>query len=114
MKKLFYGLSSRRSFAKLFSVHAQLEAKRTVMFYRSSVFAIVALAAFISLGALLLPQVAQAQECVWDCDMGSDILDNPWGNSPGYDIVYCFDQDCVKKLTDSSGNPLFTGTIPTA
>jgi hypothetical protein len=84
------------------------------MFLKSSVFAVVALAAFVSLGALLLPQVGHAQECVWDCDLGSDILDFPWGNSPGYDIVYCFDQDCVKKLTDSNGNPIFTGTIPTA
>jgi hypothetical protein len=83
------------------------------MFSKSSVCAVVALAAFISLGAFVFPHAAHAQ-CVWDCDLGSDILDNPWGNSPGYDIVYCFDQDCVKRLTDSSGSPIFTGTIPTA
>jgi hypothetical protein len=114
MKKLIYRLSSSRSFANLLSMLAQLEEKRRVMFPKSSVFAVVALAAFVSLGAFLFPQVGQAQECVWDCDLGSDILDNPWGNSPGYDIVYCFDQDCVKRLTDSNGNPIFTGTIPTA
>ncbi len=114
MKKLIYRLSSSRSFANLLSMLAQLEEKRRVMFPKSSVFAVVALAAFMSLGALLFPQVGQAQECVWDCDLGSDILDNPWGNSPGYDIVYCFDQDCVKRLTDSNGSPIFTGTIPTA
>ena len=54
------------------------------MFSKSSVFAVVALAAFVSLGALLLPHVGHAQECVWDCDLGSDIIDFPWGNSPGY------------------------------
>src|SRR5258705_5859426 len=114
MKKLIYRLSSSRSFANLLSMLAQLEEKRRVMFPKSSVFAVVALAAFMSLGALLFPQVGQAQECVGDCDLGSDILDNPWGNSPGYDIVYCFDQDCVKRLTDSNGSPIFTGSIPTA
>ena len=84
------------------------------MFSKSSVCAVVALAAFISLGAFVFPHLGHAQECVWDCDLGSDILDNPWGNSPGYDIVYCFDQDCVTKLTDSTGNPIFTSNIPTA
>ena len=113
MKKLFYRLSSR-TFAKLLSMHARLEERRRVIFAKSSVFAVVALAAFVSLGALLLPHVGHAQECVWDCDLGSDILDNPWGNSPQFDIVYCFDQDCVKRLTDSNGSPIFTGTIPTA
>ena len=59
MKKLFYRLSSSRSFAKLFSMHARLEERRRVMFSKSSVFAVVALAAFVSLGAFLFPQVGQ-------------------------------------------------------
>ncbi len=84
------------------------------MFPKSSVFAVVALAAFVSLGVFVFPHLGHAQECVWDCDLGSDINDNPWGNSPGYDIVYCFDQDCVKSLKDSNNNPIFTGNIPTA
>lgn len=62
-----------------------------------SVFTVLALAAFVSLGALLFPQDGQAQECVWDCDLGSDINDFPWGNSPQsqLDIAYCIDRDCV-------------------
>jgi hypothetical protein len=95
---------------------AQLEERRRVMFPKSSVFAVVALAAFMSLGVLLLPQVVQAQ-CVWDCDLGSDPSFNPWGNSPqALDIVYCFDRDCVRKLEvqQGSGNFIFTGdSIPT-
>jgi len=109
MKKLFYRLACSRSMAKIFSTDAQLEKRNRVIF-----FAVLAFLAFVSLGAFVFPHVGHAQECVWDCDLGSDILDFPWGNSPGYDIVYCFDQDCVKKLTDSNGNPIFTGTIPTA
>lgn len=83
------------------------------MFPKSSVCAVVVLAAFMSLGALLFPQVGHAQ-CVWDCDLGSDLLDNPWSNSPDFDIVYCFDQDCVKNLKDSNNNPIFTKSIPPA
>ena len=50
------------------------------MFPKSSVFPVVALAAFVSLGALLLPQVVQAQECLFDCpDLGSDPSFNPLG-----------------------------------
>src|SRR5262249_59822685 len=102
MKKLFYGLSSRRPFARLFSMHARLEERRKVMFSKSSVFAVVALAAFVSLGALLLPQVAQAQcDPLWDglCPSGSDPSSNPWFNSPQpqLDIGYCLDQACVVK-----------------
>jgi len=68
------------------------------MFSKSSVFAVLALAAFACLGALLFPQVVQAQEgCVWDCDLGSDPFFNPWGNSPAsqLDIAFCIDQGCV-------------------
>src|SRR5262245_40768980 len=98
MKKLFCRLSSRRPFARLFSMHARLEVRRRVIFPKSSVFAVVALAAFVTLGVLLLPQVVQAQ-CVWDCDLGSDPFFNPWGNSPQsqLDIAYCIDQGCVVK-----------------
>jgi hypothetical protein len=78
------------------------------MFLKSSVFAVVALAAFVSLGALLFPQVGQAQECIWDCDLGSDFFNFPGENSPGFSIVYCFDQPCVAALN------IFTGVIPTA
>ena len=98
MRKLFHRLSSSRSFAKLFSMHAQLEERRRAMFSKSSVCAVVALAASMSLGALLFPHVGHAQEgCVWDCDLGSDINDFPWGNSPQsqLDIAYCIDRDCV-------------------
>ena len=54
------------------------------MFAKSSVFAVVALAALVSLGALLFPQVGQAQECIWDCDLGSrlPLHINPGENSP--------------------------------
>ena len=85
------------------------------MFPKSSVFAVVALAAFVSLGALLLPHVVQAQDCLFDCpDLGSDPSFNPWGNSPGFDIAYCFDRDCVLNLKDRFGTPIFTGnSIPT-
>jgi hypothetical protein len=97
MKKLFYRLSNRGPFARLFSMHARLDERRRDMFAKSSVFAVVALAAFVSLGALLFPQFGQAQECVWDCDLGSDPSNNPWGNSPQsqLDIAYCIDRDCV-------------------
>jgi hypothetical protein len=110
MKKLFYRLSSRRSFAKLLWMQARLEERRKVMFSKSSVFAVVALAAFVSLGALLFPQVGQAQ-CVWDCDLGSDPSYNPWGNSPQsqLDIAYCIDRDCVVR----NFSPLI-GPIPSA
>ena len=108
MKQLFYRLSSSRSSAKFFSMHGPLEERRRVMLAKSSVFAVVALAAFLSLGALLLPQVGQAQECIWDCDLGSDFFNNPGENSPGFSIVYCFDQPCV------AGLGIFSGTIPTA
>ena len=73
------------------------------MFSKSFVFAVVAFVAFVSLGALLLPRVGEAQ-CVWGsdtdpCDLGSDPLNNPWGNSPGpVDIGYCIDRDCVLNL----------------
>jgi len=86
------------------------------MFPKSSVFAVVALAAFVSLGAFLFPQVVQAQDCLFDCpDLGSDPSFNPWFNSPqALDIAYCFDRDCVLNLKDSKGNPIFTGkSIPT-
>jgi hypothetical protein len=114
MKKLFYRLSSSRPFARLFSMHARLDERMRVMFPKNSICAVVALAAFVSLGALLFPQVAQAQ-CVWDCDLGSDPFFNPWGNSPqAPDIAYCIDRDCVLNLKDGKGNPIFTGnSIPT-
>src|SRR5262245_55052021 len=109
MKKLFYRLSSRRPFARLFSMHARLEVRRRVIFPKSSVFAVVALAAFVSLGALLLPQIGEAQEeCIWNCDLGSDFFNFPGENSPGFSIVYCFDQPCV------AGLGIFTDPIPTA
>jgi hypothetical protein len=92
-------------------MHAPLEERRRVMFSKNSVFAIVALAAFVLLGALLLPEVGQAQDCVWDCDLGSDPSNNPWGNSPQsqLDIAYCIDRDCV--VTNFS--PLI-GSLPSA
>jgi hypothetical protein len=114
MKKLFYRLSSSRSLAKLFSMGAQLEERKREVF-----FAVVALAAFLSLGALLFPQVAQA-DCYWGtdenpCDVGSDPSSNPWGNSPqALDILYCLDADCVLNLTDSIGNKIFPNGLPTA
>jgi len=111
MKKLFCLLSSRRSSAKLLAMQARLEERRKVMFPKSSVFAVVVLAAFMSLGVLLFPQFGQAQECVWDCDLGSDPSYNPWGNSPQsqLDIAYCIDRDCVVR----NFTPLI-GPIPSA
>ena len=106
MKKLFYRLACSRSMAKIFSTDAQLEKRNRVIF-----FAVLALLAFVSLGAFVFPHVGHAQECVWDCDLGSDILDNPWGNSPQsqLDIAYCIDRDCViRNLT-----PIL-GPIPSA
>jgi hypothetical protein len=102
MKKLFYRLTSSRR-----PMHAGSEERRRVI-GQSSIFTVLALAAFVSFGALLLPQAGQAQECIWDCDLGSDFFDNPGENSPGFSIVYCFDQPCV------AGLGIFTGTIPTA
>ncbi len=96
-------------------MNALLEERENDMFPKSSVFAAVAWAAFLSLGALLFPQVVQAQ-CLFDCvDLGSDPSANPFGNSPqALDLAYCFDRACVLNLTDSSGNPIFTGNnIPT-
>ena len=92
MKKLFYRLACSRSMAKIFSTDAQLEKRNRVIF-----FAVLALLAFVSLGAFVFPHVGHAQECVWDCDLGSDINDFPWGNSPQsqLDIAYCIDRDCV-------------------
>ena len=114
MKNLFYRLAISRSLAKLFSMYAQPEERKRVIFSKRLFFAILGLAAFMSLGAFVFPHAAHAQ-CVWDCDLGSDTLDNPWGNSPqALDIVYCFDRDCVLNLKDGSGNPIFTGnSIPT-
>ncbi len=106
MKKLFYRLACSRSMAKIFSTDAQLEKRNRVIFC-----AVLALLAFVSLGAFVFPHVGHAQECVWDCDLGSDILDNPWGNSPQsqLDIAYCIDRDCViRNLT-----PIL-GPIPSA
>ena len=78
------------------------------MFPKSSVFAVIAVAAFVSLGALLFPQVGQAQECIWDCDLGSPFNNLPAENSPQFTIVYCFDQPCVESLG------IFKGVIPNA
>src|SRR5262249_41136031 len=91
MKKLLYRLASSRSMAKVFSMDAQLEERKRVIF-----FAVLALLAFVSLGAFVFPHAAHAQ-CVWDCDLGSDPFFNPWGNSPQsqLDIAYCIDQGCV-------------------
>jgi hypothetical protein len=119
MKKLFNPLASRRSFAKLLSIPMQvrleqLEERRRVMFPKSSVFAVIALAAFVSLGALLFPQVVQAQ-CLFDCpNVGSDPSLEPWINSPqALDIAYCFDRDCVLNLKNGK-HPIFSGnSIPT-
>jgi hypothetical protein len=119
MKKLFYRLSSSRLFAKLFSIpmQARLDGRKGVMFPKSSVFAVVALAAFVSLGVLLFPPIAQAQ-CLWgedgSCDLGSDPLNNSGSFSPGFSIVFCFDRPCVENLKDSQGNLIFTGDIPNA
>lgn len=81
------------------------------MFPKSSVFAVVAFVAFMALGALLFPQVAEAQECIWDCDLGSDPFNNPGENSPDFSIVYCFDQPCIVTLNTAFN--IFT-SIPTA
>ena len=79
------------------------------MFPKSSVFAVIAVAAFVSLGALLFPQVGQAQEeCIWNCYLGSDFNNLPAENSPQFTIVYCFDQPCVESLG------IFKGVIPNA
>ena len=56
-------------------MHARLDERMRVMSPKSSVLAFVALAALLSLGALLFPQVGHAQGCVWECDLGSDIND---------------------------------------
>jgi hypothetical protein len=109
MKNLLYRFASSCSFAKLFSMEAQLEQRKRVIF-----FAVLAFIAFVSLGAFVFPHAARAQECVWDCDLGSDILDQTWANSPGYDIVYAIDPASVGKLTDKNGNPIFTSNIPIA
>ena len=103
MEKLFYRLAGSCSSAKIISMDAQPEKRKTVIF-----FAVLALLAFVSLGTFVFPQVGHAQECIWDCDLGSDFLNNPGENSPGFSIVYCFDQPCI------AGLGIFTGTIPTA
>jgi hypothetical protein len=112
MKNLFHRLASSRSCTKLRPrpMHAGAEERRRVI-GQSSVLAVLALAAFVSLGALLFPEVGQAQDCVWDCDLGSDPSNNPWGNSPQsqLDIAYCIDRDCV--VTNFS--PLI-GSLPSA
>src|SRR5262249_19199052 len=90
-------------------MYARLEERRRVMFSKGSIFAVIAVAAFVSLGALLFPQVGQAQEgCIWDCFWGSDANDQPAENSPQFTIVYCFDQPCVEGLG------IFKGAIPNA
>src|SRR5262245_61616830 len=69
------------------------------MFSKSSVFTVVALVAFVSLGALLLPQVAQAQGWCCGADLGSDPLDSSVTNSPGdFSVLYCLDQPCLANL----------------
>jgi hypothetical protein len=82
------------------------------MFPKSSVCAVIAWAVFISFGTVIFSQVVHAQEeCVWNCDLGSDPSNNPWGNSPQsqLDIAYCIDRDCV--ITNFS--PLI-GSLPSA
>jgi hypothetical protein len=117
MKKLFYRLASSRSLAKIFSMDAQLEeGTKRVIFPKRLFFAVLGLAAFVSSGALLFPQVVQAQDCLFDCpDLGSGPSLDPWINSPqALDIAYCFDRDCVLNLKDGKGNLIFTGnSIPT-
>src|SRR3954454_19855537 len=111
MKKLLYRLPSSRSLPKLRLMHTRLEGWRRVMSSKSSVFTVLGLVALVSLGAFVFPQLSQAQECVWDCDLGSDINDFPWGNSPQsqLDLAYCIDRDCViQNLT-----PII-GPIPSA
>ena len=111
MKKLFYRLSSNWSFVKLFSIQTQSEDKERIIFPTRLFFAVLTILGFLSLKAFFFPHVGHAQECVWDCDLGSDTLDNPWGNSPQsqLDIAYCIDRDCViQNLT-----PII-GPIPSA
>jgi hypothetical protein len=97
MKNLFYRLASSRSLAKIFSMDAQIEERKRVIFPKRLFFAVLGLAAFASLGAFLLPQVAQAQCFDGACDLGSDPSLIPWGNSPQsqLDIGYCIDQGCA-------------------
>jgi hypothetical protein len=76
MKKLFYRLSSRRSFAKLFSIHAQLEDRRTIFCRKSFLMFVLALAV-VTLGR---SQEAMGQEYDWggpapgSIDGGSTVL----------------------------------------
>ena len=97
MKKLFYRLSSSRSLAKLFSMHARLEKRSRVMFSKSSVFAVVALAAFVSLGAFLFPHVGHAQSA-----FGTAIWAATYNNSLGVILhslstsFIVLTSDCVK------------------
>jgi hypothetical protein len=84
------------------------------MFAKNSVFRVsataVALVGFMSLGALMFPQVAEAL-CLWNCTLVSNANDDSGTNSPGkYQIRYCFDQDCLLNLTDSDGNHIFNAT----
>lgn len=113
MEKLSYGLSSS-DFTKLLSqpMQAPLDERRRLMPPKSFIFVLMALVAVVFLGVFLFPQTGHAQEeCVWNCDLGSDINDFPWGNSPQsqLDIGYCIDPDCViQNLT-----PIL-GPIPSA
>src|SRR5262250_3422829 len=110
MKELFYRLSSSRSMVKIFSMDAQLEERKRVIFPNRLFFAILGLAAFVSLGAFVFPQVVRAQDCLFDCpDLGSDGSFNPWGFSPqALDIAISLDRDGVLILKDSKGNLIFT------
>ena len=116
MKNLFYQLASSRSLAKIFSMDAQIEERKRVIFPKRLFFAVLGLAAFVSLGALLFPQIVRA-DCWFDCtDVGSDPSLNTWGQSPQsqLDIAYVFDRDGLLALKDSKGKPIFTGnSIPT-
>jgi len=83
---------------KIFSMDEQLEERKRVIFPKRLFFVVLGLAAFVSLGAFVFPHAAHAQEgCVWACDMGSDVLNEPIVNSPQpqLDVAACVDPSCV-------------------
>ena len=70
------------------------------LFIRKSLFVVPLVVLFVT---LLYPQTGRAQ-CWW-CSPDPSVTNsqNPWGYSPGFDLVVCFDDLCRQRFLPPSG-----------